>query len=354
MNTSVSKDMYAQPQLILLMKSWILRNPITAFFLLTCLFSWSIWFLAPVLSGADRYVFDSLVQIGSFGPAFAAWLVAATSLPKRTRISPVSRVALLILAYPVSLAIWWFGRPVMMEQTTRGHWTDFAIAVLPALIITGFASGNQGVQAWLASLRKWRVGTGPYLMAFLLWPALILLGNALAIQLGFSVPAAPYSFSWRLLGLFPLNLMCILFYGGGNEEPGWRGFAQPMLQRKYSPLVAGLILGVVWAVWHMPLNFNGYYASGASGLFLRLFTIPYGVFFAWMLNRSRGSLLPVWLLHGMSNNCAAFFPRSTLVVFSLGAVLLILLVIRDKMWKRAESWSILSEPASTKITERKE
>jgi hypothetical protein len=107
--------MYAQTQQAFSRGSWISRNPIASFFLLTCLFSWSIWFLAHVLSGADRYVFDSLVQIGSFGPALAAWFGAAAVHPKRIRTSPVSRVALFMLAYPVSLAIWWLGRPVMMD-----------------------------------------------------------------------------------------------------------------------------------------------------------------------------------------------------------------------------------------------
>lgn len=212
------------------------------------------------------------------------------------------------------------------------NWTDFAIAVLPALIVSGLASRKQGVHDWLSSLRNWRVGVGLYLLAFLLWPALIVVGNALAPLLGFSVPDAPYNVSWRLLWMFPLNLLCILFYGGGNEEPGWRGFAQSMLQKKYSPLIAGLILGVVWALWHVPLSLNGYYSRGVGGLVNRLFTIPYGVFFAWMLNRSRGSLIPVWLLHGMSNNSGAFLPRADIPVFGLGLVLLIFLVIKDKMW----------------------
>jgi membrane protease YdiL (CAAX protease family) len=302
--------------------------------LFALLASWSLWFLAPLFRGTDRYVFDTLIQIGSFGPACAAWVVAAAANPQPARTSPSRRAALFLLAYPVSLAIWWFGRPVMMGQPARGHWTDLAIAILPALLVSGLASGNQGVRGWLSSLRNWRAGAGPYLLAVFLWPALIVVGNGLAPWLGFRVPEAPYSLSGQLLWLFPLNLLCILFYGGGNEEPGWRGFAQPLLQHKYSPLVAGLILGAVWALWHVPLNLNGYYASGVGGIITRLFTIPYGVFFAWMFNRSRGSLLPVWLLHGMSNNSGAFLPRADIPVFGLGLVLLIFLVIKDKMWEQ--------------------
>jgi hypothetical protein len=59
MNTGVSKNSFTQAQRTFSNASWISHNPIAAFFLLTCLFSWSIWFLAPVLSGEDRYVFDS-------------------------------------------------------------------------------------------------------------------------------------------------------------------------------------------------------------------------------------------------------------------------------------------------------
>jgi hypothetical protein len=131
--------------------------------------------------------------------------------------------------------------------------------------------------------------------------------------------------------MFPLNLLCILFFGGGNEEPGWRlcpthapDEVQPF-SRRFDP-------GRVWALWHVPLNINGYYSSGVGGLVTRLFTIPYGVFFAWMLNRSRGSLIPVWLLHGMSNNSGAFLSRADIPVFGLGLVLLVFLVIKDKMW----------------------
>lgn len=342
-----------QPRSFIL-ANWIQRYPVPAFFLLTLIISWSIWFLAPVWSGTDRYLFDTWVQIGSFGPAMAAWLVSAQMNPRPVRTSFASQFALFLLAYPITLAIWWYGRPIMLGAPTRGHWTDFVIAGMPALIISGFASGKQGVRYWLSSLRKWHVGAGPYLLAFLIWPALIIAGNALAPLLGFSVPDAPYRLSWSLLWMFPLNLLCILFYGGGNEEPGWRGLSQPLLQKKYSPLVAGLILGVVWALWHVPLALIDIYGTGLGGLWLRLFTIPYGVFFAWMFNRSRGSLIPVWLLHGMSNNSPAFFPRSTFVVFSLGFVLLIFLVILDKMWKRAAQPSdvdkfLADEPISSPI-----
>jgi membrane protease YdiL (CAAX protease family) len=331
--------------------SWITDNPMLAFLLITFFLTWSLWFMAPLISRDDRYVFDSLVQIGVFGPAFAAWIVSAVMNPQPVRTSTLRKISLFVCAYPISLGIWWLGRQVMMGTATRGHWSDFVLAALPALIISGFASGKQGVHDWLSPLKKWQSAPSSYLLAIFLWPALILAGNALAPILGFSVPEAPYNLEWRLLWLVPLNLLCILFYGGGNEEPGWRGFAQPLLQKKYSPLVAGLMLGFVWALWHVPLNLNGYYSAGVGGLLTRLFTVPYGIFFAWMLNRSKGSLIPVWLLHGMSNNSGAFLPRADIPVFGLGLVLLVALIIKDRMWESIETLpkteeSLLSKSAS--------
>ena len=47
----------------------------------------------------------------------------------------------------------------------------------------------------------------------------------------------------------------IMIIGGGLEKIGWRGFLQPALQKKFSPLNSTLILGIFWAVWHLPLWF---------------------------------------------------------------------------------------------------
>jgi membrane protease YdiL (CAAX protease family) len=52
-----------------------------------------------------------------------------------------------------------------------------------------------------------------------------------------------------------LFLISMLITGPLAEEPGWRGTAYPRLRASMSSLQAGLLLGVVWAVWHLPLFF---------------------------------------------------------------------------------------------------
>ena len=78
----------------------------------------------------------------------------------------------------------------------------------------------------------------------------------------------------------------IALIGGGQEEPGWRGFALDRLQGRYSPLVATLVLGVIWGVWHLPI-----YGLGFVGPMMFVF------YYTWLWNRT-GTLLLCVLLHG--------------------------------------------------------
>jgi membrane protease YdiL (CAAX protease family) len=74
--------------------------------------------------------------------------------------------------------------------------------------------------------------------------------------------------------------------GGGQEEPGWRGFALDRFQARHSPLVATLLLGLIWGLWHLPL-----YGLGFVG------PMMFVVFYTWLYNRT-GSVLLCVLLHG--------------------------------------------------------
>jgi membrane protease YdiL (CAAX protease family) len=87
-----------------------------------------------------------------------------------------------------------------------------------------------------------------------------------------------------------------------GEELGWRGFALPRLQERYGGLRASLILGVLWAGWHLPnqfipgLEFYGY-GFGAFALYVVAMT----VLFTWLASQTHGSVLLAWLFHGAIN-----------------------------------------------------
>jgi hypothetical protein len=101
----------------------------------------------------------------------------------------------------------------------------------------------------------------------------------------------------------------ILFAGGGQEEFGWRGYAQEPLQQRFGILKASILIGIVWGVWHLPLWFmpnegHTYYSFFA----FFIFTVSLSVIIGWLYNASGKKVVIPWLLHAMSNVSVPFFP----------------------------------------------
>jgi membrane protease YdiL (CAAX protease family) len=107
-------------------------------------------------------------------------------------------------------------------------------------------------------------------------------------------------FAWILLVSFAHNL---LLGGSLGEEIGWRGFLLPRLLRRNSPLAASLILGVVWALWHLPVDlYAGYLLEGPAAILIRTITLlPVAILFTWFYLQSTGNLLVALFLHTSIN-----------------------------------------------------
>ncbi|HNT74287.1 MAG TPA: type II CAAX endopeptidase family protein [Anaerolineae bacterium] len=103
----------------------------------------------------------------------------------------------------------------------------------------------------------------------------------------------------------------IMFFLGGSfqEEFGWRGYALPRLLTLSSPLMASLLLGTIWGVWHLPL----FYISGVSqsfmpfGIFLPL-TIVFSIMFTWFFQKTKHNLFSALLFHTAINTALSLFP----------------------------------------------
>jgi uncharacterized protein len=121
----------------------------------------------------------------------------------------------------------------------------------------------------------------------------------------------------RLVNFLPSAVILALIAGLG-EEPGWRGFALPRLQTRHATVLATVLLGGVWAAWHLPLAFvdprfpHGF-TSAAPQILLALLTMLtiffYAFFYTWVYNATRSVLLCM-LLHGSFNAAIGLLPAS--------------------------------------------
>lgn len=181
--------------------------------------------------------------------------------------------------------------------------------LLSAVIVTWIVEGRAGLRE-LRNQVKWRVGVGWYLVALLLPIVIAFLVYGLYLLVG-GTPADFSSVpSWYI---YPIGLLFVFFLGGGNEEPGWRGFALPRLLTDHSPLVASLILGLLWAFWHFPLFFAE--GSPQAELPFELYlphVLGITIIFTWLYLKTNGSLFIAMLYHAGLNTVAGYFPMESI------------------------------------------
>jgi membrane protease YdiL (CAAX protease family) len=162
----------------------------------------------------------------------------------------------------------------------------------------------------LRRLLVWRVGIGWYVVALFGIAVLILLALMLYTLLGgmpLLWPPLPFGPILSVLLLFVVSLLI------NGEELGWRGYALPRLQGKYSALTASLILGVIWSLFHLPLFLT--HGGGVGGnlaseppLGFPLRTVADAVLVTWVFNNTQGSVLLVILFHAAVNTWTQVLP----------------------------------------------
>lgn len=208
-------------------------------------------------------------------PRYTAWL-------QRHRLS-----AFVVLAFTISWASWPLyavGLMPRMEFLPIGP-------LVAAVIVIALAEGGPGFRVWGRRLIRWRVGWVWYAVALFL-PALLALATGFAtVALGAPAPGLA-EVSWSgLLTVFAVRLVNPLD-GPLGEEPGFRGYALPLLQARRTPLQAAAVLGVIVSLWHLPLVlFGGLSPIGLPSTFVITFL------YVWLFNRTGGSVLLTVLFH---------------------------------------------------------
>jgi membrane protease YdiL (CAAX protease family) len=100
-----------------------------------------------------------------------------------------------------------------------------------------------------------------------------------------------------------LSFSMNLNYGGAmGEELGWRGLCLPLLLKTHTPLAASLILGFIWALWHVPLDLASVEVPGVFAVIFRmLWAFPLTIIFTWVYLKSPANLLTAMLMHASVN-----------------------------------------------------
>jgi membrane protease YdiL (CAAX protease family) len=206
-------------------------------------------------------------------------------------------VTFFVLAYALS----WWGWILYAFNPDLPPIASFG-PFLAALLVLAITSGKAGIMGLLRRMVRWRVGPEWYVVALLLPVVITLAATVLNVLLGAQAPSSAELGGWT--GLVPGFFLLLLIpgIGGAWEEPGWRGYALPQLQAERSALSASLILGVLWAFWHLPLMVVG--QINWSDIVL---VIAVSVVFAWVFNNAEGSVLIAMMMHAMNNSISGNF-----------------------------------------------
>jgi len=193
------------------------------------------------------------------------------------------------------------------------------------LVLRSF--GSRGLGSFLRRVFIWQASIWWWLLIVLAIPAIMYAGAAIKGPIENSFPYSPWYQVFPALGLAMLL--------GPVEEFGWRGVALPLLQRKFTPFWAGLILGAIWMTWHLPaFLMSGSVQSGWS--FAPFFAggVASSIIFTAMFNATSGSLLLAILLHFQMNNpiWPDAQPWDNFLLLALAVVVLI--INREKMFQK--------------------
>lgn len=174
---------------------------------------------------------------------------------------------------------------------------------LAALTVHWITGGE--TRSWIPTVLRIRTRFRWYAIALMIPVAMVSVATLVLFILAVDLHVA--ELPSRVLAFLPTVLFMTLL-GGGQEELGWRGFALPRLEQRLQPSIGALALGVVWAVWHLPL----FYVPGTSQFGTPFAVYGFGVvglsiLFAWLFNRS-ASVAVVMLLHGSYNAALILYP----------------------------------------------
>jgi membrane protease YdiL (CAAX protease family) len=178
---------------------------------------------------------------------------------------------------------------------------------LAGFVLTYHSDGRAGVVQLLRRAFNFHVPWKWLVAIFLIPPALA--GTALAIHVLTGGRAPELQLLSQPVAILPSFFFILLLQGPVPEEFGWRGYLLDRLQSRWSALVASLVLGFFWWLWHLP----AYFMQGVAQAYLPqgaylTWVLAFSILMTWIYNNTGGNLLAALLFHTMANLANALFP----------------------------------------------
>ena len=275
--------------------------------------------------------------------------------PSGPRLDVRALAVYFVLAYALS---WAWVVPLAAAHLTvvraagwPTHYPALFGPAVAAVLVTAWTMRRAGIRDLLGRVVRYRVPLRWWLVA--VSPAAFL-GLALTAMAaaGRALPSVPdFGRFSGMPAIGPAGVLLLVTVGALGEETGWRGYALPQLQRRFSPLTSSLIIAMLWFGWHLPQFFviTTYRDSNPVqyvGMFLGL--ACGAVVLTWLYNRSGGSILLVAVWHGLYNVASGTQAATGMVAAVVSTLVMIqgvLLIILEVRARRHGRPSVLG-PAS--------
>jgi hypothetical protein len=205
--------------------------------------------------------------------------------------------AFIVLAFVLSWWVWPFAlvNPDSVAILSFGP-------LIAAVVVAALAGGRGRVMTLLRSVVRWRVHWSWYVFA-IAGPMLIAaVTGATVIGLGIVETSQPgEEFGWSTWSGLPLLFLATGLVGGPLfEEPGWRGFLLPELERRHTALRSTVVVAVLWSLWHLPLLISEPTDQRPPLPFV-VWILAQAVLLTWLYNSTGGSVLMAILFHTAAN-----------------------------------------------------
>lgn len=315
------------------MKSFISKFQFLIFSILTLIISISSWMIAKEQAGTVKILFN---QLGYFGPALVAIILTLVSPSNNKGIKLKSLLPFIVVfAFIIIFAILYGGS--YYELRIDKLLLENPLIIVLTLITLGYFIyqfvANKGNSAMDKLINIPKTNIIWYVLAVAIYPLLKFGGVLLSVKLfptQFELPII------NLAAIIPFFLFSIIFYAAIGEEVGWRGYALKKLQLKHNPFVASLFIAVVWSIWHIGyfVLVENYAVHQLLGVVI--FTILGAFFTTWLFNKTEGNVLILILFHASINFAILFVPHP-IILTGLHLVLLIIVLLTGRFFKKIES-----------------